>query len=151
MIKSKKFGLRGPKIIEISKFWPHIFSICDFFYLFRILYTPQKFFTIFFYELFVFPNILVHIFWKSCKNSGHGISFKIIFMFQILKNEVLSQITLIFRYLNWQNYEITDMNIYIFWNIWSWTLKKKRKKRLTGNSSGGLNFDPKFLRLVLQE
>ena len=29
--------------------------------------------------------------------------------------------------------------------------KKKKEKKLTGNPSGGLNFDPKFLKLVLQE
>ena len=30
-------------------------------------------------------------------------------------------------------------------------LKKKTKKKLTGNPSGDLNFDPKFLKLVLKE
>ena len=29
--------------------------------------------------------------------------------------------------------------------------KKKKKKKLTGNPSGDLNFDPKFLKLVLKE
>ena len=56
-------------------------------------------------------------------------------------------------YLNWQNNEIKDMIIYIFWKIWSWNLKekKKKKKKKTGNPSGGLKFDPKFLKLVLKE
>ena len=126
--KIKKNWVKGSKNNRNFKILTPFFSICDFFTFFKNFIPLKNFFQYFFYKLFVFPNILVQIFWKSCKNSGHGISFKIIFMFQIKKNEVLSQITLIFRYLNWQNYEITDMNIYIFWNIWSWTLKKKEKK-----------------------
>ena len=37
-------------------------------------------------------------------------------------------------------YILKDMNLYL-----------QKKKMLTGNPSGGLNFDPKFLKLVLQE
>ena len=41
-------------------------------------------------------------------------------------------------------------------NIYTYILKNKilnleKKKKLTGNPSGGLNFDPKFIKLVLQE
>ena len=55
-------------------------------------------------------------------------------------------ITFILRYLNWQNHEITDMNIIYFER---YDPELIRKKKLTGNPSGGFNFDPKFLKLVL--
>ena len=83
--KIKKIGLRGPKIIEISKFWPHFFQFVIFLPFSKTLYPSKIFFNIFFINYLFFQTFWCNFFENCVKTQVMVLVSKLFSCFRLKK------------------------------------------------------------------